>query len=147
MPRLNRHSRELLKDELVDEAIQAKLVAAHEGRRLAKLGWYPNSRGQSHYTLLTPYGTLTVSMYSGPCSWVVKRNSIPLVWQKNPRKKAVLTSLAAAQAAGLIHLRDGFGGSASERTSLRWRLDCPNVAVRSQQVPDDHERAKAPATS
>jgi hypothetical protein len=148
MPKLTRFTRELLKDELVDDALQARLVPALEGHRLAKLMWYPARRGQRPHTLLTPYGTLTVSGYIGR-SWTVARNSGPLVWQENPRKEAVFTSVAAAKAAGLIHLRDGFGSSASKKTCLRWKLDCPpatHVGVLNAydlasgaSEPDDHE--------
>ena len=97
MAKLNRQLRELLKDELVDEALQAKMVAALKAHTLAKLAWVP-ARGQRPHTLLTPYGALTVWPYFRGC-WTVNRNSIPLVWQKDPRKEAVLNSLAAAQAA------------------------------------------------
>jgi hypothetical protein len=148
MPKLNRHLRELLEDELVDDALQAELVAKLEGHRLAKLAWYPARRGQRPLTLLTPYGMLTVSAYIGR-SWTVARNLKLLVWQENPRKEAVFTSIAAAKAAGLVHLRDDFGTSASEKTCLRWKLACPtatHVAVldtydlsADASVPDDHE--------
>jgi hypothetical protein len=147
MPKLNRHLRELLKEELVDDALQASLVAAlQNSHRVARIAWYPGR--STPCTLLTPYGTLTVSAYIGRC-WTVNRNSMPLVWQENPRTEAVFTSVAAVKAAGLVHLRDGFRISALENTCLRWKLDCPtatHVAVlgacdlaAEASEPDDHE--------
>jgi hypothetical protein len=126
MPKLNRYMRELLKDELIDDALQTRLVAALQNcHGLANATWSHRRRFEP-YTLLTPYGMLTVSAYIGR-SWTVARNGSPLVWQENPRKEAVFTSIAAAKAAGLVHLRDGFGTSVSEKTCLRWKLACPTA--------------------
>ena len=146
MPKLNRYMRELLKDELIDDALQTRLVAALQNcHGLANATWSHRRRFEP-YTLLTPYGMLTVSAYIGR-SWTVARNGSPLVCQENPRKEAVFSSIAAAKAAGLVHLRDGFGSSASEKTRLRWQLDCPtpthvarlNACNAYASVPDEHE--------
>jgi hypothetical protein len=148
MPKLTRFTRELLKDELIDDALQTRLVAALQNcHGLANATWSHGRRFEP-YTLLTPYGMLTVSAYIGR-SWTVARNASPLVWQGNPRKEAVFSSIAAAKAAGLVHLGDDFGTSASEKTCLRWKLACPtatHVAVldaydlaADASVPDDHE--------
>ena len=67
MPKLNRQLRELLKDELVDDAVQARLVGAFAGHKVVNIAWHPRCRGQRPHTLLTPHGTLTIWAYFRGC--------------------------------------------------------------------------------
>jgi hypothetical protein len=143
MRKLNRLVWEAVKDELVDEALQAQMVATFQRSKVAALAWLPRTR-QSSYRLPTPYGVLDVWAYFRGC-WKVKRDYHPLIRGDGPHP-ALFTSVAGAKAAGLIHLREGFGNQALLNDTLRWstsmstakRVDFEKGSF-AVDLPDDHE--------
>jgi hypothetical protein len=145
MRKLNRLIREAVKDELVDEALQAQMVAVFLRSQVATVRWHPRTH-QSPYRLPTPYGVLDIWPYFRGC-WTVEHNSHPLIKGDGPHP-AVFTSIAAAKAAGLFHLSDGFGNSAPRKDGLRWKIslstarpvDCENDNFAADPLlSDDHE--------
>jgi hypothetical protein len=150
MPKLMRVIWEGVKDELVDEALEAQMISTLERHKLATVSWLPRTH-HSPYQLPTPYGVLDVCAYFRGC-WRVKRNSHPLV-PGGGRFPAVFTSVAAAKSAGLLHLTDGFGASAPVNDGLQWKIslhapksatlqDARDLAV-DLQLLDDHEWGRA----
>jgi hypothetical protein len=141
--KLDRLVWEAVKDELVDEALQAQMAATFQRSKVAALAWLPRT-WQSSYRLPTPYGVLDVWAYFRGC-WKVKRDSHPLIRGDGPHP-ALFTSVAGAKAAGLIHLREGFGNQALLNNTLRWSTSM-STAKRADfkkgdfaaDLPDDHE--------
>ena len=102
-----------------------RMIAALERSKVANLRWLPRTR-HDPYMLPTPYGLLHVWAYMRGC-WTVERNSVPLVQTESPLE-AVFTSLAAAKATGLLHLRDGFRDSGPLDDGLQWKISLLNCA-------------------
>ena len=144
--KLLRVIREIYKNELVDETMQDRMAAAVErNEEIKALKWWKDRRSEMPHRLYTPYGTLEVWPGLG---WHVNRDRLPLVHARSPRS-AVFTSVAAAKAAALVHLRDGFGTEASNRDGLWWKNRQPEAEPRmvdtsggfpiDPSLSDDHE--------
>ena len=146
--KLSRVVREILKDQLVDESLQDRMVAAvARNEKIEGLRWWKDfgpGKASTHQ-LCTPYGKLEVVRGFG---WHVERDSEPLVHARSP-EPATFTGLAPAKAAGLIHLRDGFGNDTPYQDGFWWTTSRPateHLVVESSgdypvdpSISDDHE--------
>jgi hypothetical protein len=131
-------------NQFVDEPLDEQMARMAQRDDIAAIRWVRETPG--HQWQRTPYGMLDVRACIHP-GWCVIRDRATLVHARSPRE-ALFTSVAAAKAAGLIHLADGFGGSSPMQDGLWWKIDRPAskhvVAPPPVEVPlgpsvsDDH---------
>lgn len=135
-----------VKDQLVDENLEEKMVAVAQRDDIAAIRWQSLARRGEPYWLCTPYGELEVAP-SFPRCWQVRRDDAPLVHARSPHE-ALFTDIPAAKAAGLVHLRDGFGNSPYKdglwwemngRVTERTVLQSPADFQVDPSISDDHE--------
>jgi hypothetical protein len=144
--RLGKARRELCEEicpyELVTEDVQAKLAAVlARHKQLNSIEWLKPALRARNCALLTPFGTLQVSLQEG---WKVFRNDEPLVhyrcdfWGQHDGRPAVFTDYDAAKGAALLHALDGWGVAYNflepTDTGLFWWL--PQDVWAAQQVPE-----------
>jgi hypothetical protein len=138
---------EYIKDQLVDEYLEEKMVAVAQRGDIAAIRWQSQTRNGEPYWLRTPYGELEIWCGFRGC-WKVERDGAPLVHARSPHE-ALFTSIPAAKAAGLVHLPDGFGNDAPYNDGLWWNIkrSTPEQPVRQAPsefpvdptISDDHE--------
>jgi hypothetical protein len=139
-PRLAPKVRMYVGDRLFDEDAGANMAATVAAReQLVRLRW---KKDEGHYSLHTPYGTLDVWFFWRGC-WTVLRHGAPLVQHDSPQA-TVFCGLAAAKAAALIHLADGFATSAPTNDGLEWKTDLPTAKTTVLQNPCDPPAAPLP---
>jgi hypothetical protein len=115
--KLSKTTREIIKDNLVDQTTVDTMVAAvARNDRASQLQWY---RRRQYYRLCTPYGVLHVRVFFAGC-WHVWRDRTPLVHANTPTH-AVFTDPDAAKTFALVHVSDGWTGELSTNDGLRWK--------------------------
>jgi hypothetical protein len=151
-PPLRRIIREHVKDNLCDEHWQDRMVA-HVSRYEEKIGafpWHDPKKGdwENPHWLKTPCGRLEVWANFKGC-WTVNLDRGRLVHARSGLD-VIFTSVAAAKAAGLFHVDDGFGNVRALKDGLRWKgfnfspaerpvLALPDDFSVDQAIGDDHE--------
>jgi len=125
-----------VKDQLVDEALEDKMAAVAQREDVGAIRWiYPNYRRARGHQLHTPYGLLEVE-HSWPGCWTVCRDDSPLA-RAHSHREAHFTRCSAAKAAGLVHLRHGFGNASRYKDGLWWYIRWPPAERPVLQVPGD----------
>jgi hypothetical protein len=146
--KLSRESKKLVHDRLVEDKVDEFYHSIGLRPDIAGVKWQsPNSRSRGT-RLETAYGKLVVPRdWAG---WMTMRDGDPLVHPRSPRA-VFFASQCAAKAAGLLHLKDGFGDALprSWKYGLSWKMKRePITPIVSQfsldfradtAVPDNHE--------
>jgi hypothetical protein len=115
--KLSKTTREIIKDNLVDQmTVDAMVAAVARNDRASQLQWY---RRRQYYRLCTPYGDLHVSQYFKGC-WHVWRDNVPLC-HASTGKKAVFTAAGDVKAVGLFHAADGWAAELQTNDGLCWK--------------------------
>jgi hypothetical protein len=147
MAKLNRMVLKVAKNQLIDDAYQNEIVAAvARSPAFASLTWQGGPRREP-ISLPTPYGRLDVwANWRG--TWEVHRSKEPLV-QRGQHLGALFTSVEAAKAAGLLHVKADFGDSLGHNPTLEWKMPLKRSNVSQLKVSpadpslsDDHEWGK-----
>ena len=114
MPRqsLKQLIRETLADQWVGDAVSAEMAAA-----LARWHYAQVLRWNRSGSIDTPYGVLWAGQFFHN-TWIVRRDGLSLC--KANGLQVVFSTRAAARAAGLLHLADGFGTGKPLDDGLRW---------------------------
>jgi hypothetical protein len=137
---LKRSIREYVKDNLCDERWQGRMAASASRceEKIRPFPWHDPKKGDygNPHWLNTPWGTLEVWASFKGC-WTVNLHGARLVHARSGLD-VIFTSVAAAKAAGLFHLDDGFGNVRPLKDGLRWKGFNSAAAERPVlSLPDD----------